>query len=38
MKIEAAVRKARAFHHIQEESGDFDSTVRFVGGRPKLNH
>jgi DNA-3-methyladenine glycosylase I len=39
MKIEAAVRNARAFLTIQEESGDFDSYCwRFVGGRPKLNH
>src|SRR5579863_7490588 len=38
MKIEAAVRNARAFVKIQEESGDFDSYCwRFVGGRPKLN-
>jgi len=39
MKIEAAVRNARAFLKIQEELGDFDSYCwRFVGGRPKLNH
>src|SRR5437016_9218946 len=39
MKIEAAVRNARAFLKIQEEFGDFDSYCwRFVGGRPKLNH
>jgi DNA-3-methyladenine glycosylase I len=38
MKIEAAVRNARAFLKIQEEFGDFDSYCwRFVGGRPKLN-
>ena len=38
MKIEAAVRNARAFLKIQEESKDFDSYCwRFVGGRPKLN-
>ena len=35
MKIEAAVRNARAFLEIQ----DFDSYCwRFVEGRPKLNH
>ena len=39
MKIEAAVRNARAFLQIQEGFGDFDSYCwRFVGGRPKLNH
>src|ERR1700747_1901085 len=38
MKIEAAVRNARAFLKIQDEFGDFDSYCwRFVGGRPKLN-
>src|SRR5260370_41823891 len=37
MKIEAAVRNARAFLKTQDEFGDFDSTCwRFVGGRPKL--
>ena len=39
MKIEAAVRNARAFLKIQEEFGGFDSYCwRFVGGRPKPNH
>ena len=39
MKIEAAVRNARAFLKIEEEFGDFDSYCwRFVDGRPKLNH
>ena len=38
MKIEAAVRNARAFLKVREEFGDFDSYGwRFVGGRPKLN-
>jgi len=38
MKIQAAVRNARAFLKIQEEFGDFDSYCwRFVGGRPKAN-
>jgi DNA-3-methyladenine glycosylase I len=36
MKIEAAVRNARAFLKIQEEFGGFDSySWRFVGGKPK---
>jgi DNA-3-methyladenine glycosylase I len=39
MKIEAAVRNARAFLKIRDVFGDFDSYCwRFVGGRPKLNH
>ena len=39
MKIQAAVRNARALLTIREEFGDFDSYCwRFVGGRPKLNH
>jgi DNA-3-methyladenine glycosylase I len=39
MKIEGAVRNARAFLKIQDEFGNFDSYCwRFVGGRPKLNH
>src|ERR1700746_2721234 len=38
MKIEAAVRNARAFLKIREEFGSFDSYCwRFVDGRPKLN-
>jgi DNA-3-methyladenine glycosylase I len=38
MKIEAAVRNARAFLEIQEEFGSFDSYCwRFVDGKPKLN-
>ena len=38
MKIEAAVRNARAFLKIQEEFESFDSYCwRFVDGRPKLN-
>jgi DNA-3-methyladenine glycosylase I len=38
MKIEAAVRNARAFLKVQEELGDFDSYCwNFVGGQPKLN-
>ena len=38
MKIEAAVRKARAFLKIQEEFGSLDSYCwRFVDGQPMLN-
>ena len=38
MKIEAAVRNARAFLAIQEEFGSFEAYCwRFVNGRPKLN-
>lgn len=38
LKIEAAVRNARAFLKVQEEFGTFDSYCwRFVDGRPKLN-
>ena len=38
LKIEAAVRNARAFLKVQEEFGKFDSYCwRFVDGRPKLN-
>ena len=38
MKIEAAVRNARAFLAIQQEFGSFDAYYwRFVDGRPKLN-
>ena len=38
MKIEAAVRNARAFLLVQEEFGSFDFYCwRFVDGRPRLN-
>jgi DNA-3-methyladenine glycosylase I len=38
MKIEAAVRNARAFLAIQEAFGSFDAYCwRFVGGRPRVN-
>ena len=38
MKIEAAVRNARALLKVQEEFGNFDSYCwRFVDGRPKIN-
>ena len=37
MKIEAAVRNARAFLEVQEEFGSFDAYCwRFVGGRPQV--
>lgn len=38
LKIEAAVRNARAFLKIQKEFGSFDAYCwRFVDGRPKVN-
>src|SRR6266702_3466471 len=38
MKIEAAVRNARAFLAIQDEFGSFDAYGwRFVDGRPRVN-
>jgi DNA-3-methyladenine glycosylase I len=38
MKIEAAVRNARAFLAVQDEFGSFDAYCwRFVDGRPRLN-
>jgi DNA-3-methyladenine glycosylase I len=38
LKINAAVRNARAFLAVQEEFGDFASYIwRFVGGRPRQN-
>jgi DNA-3-methyladenine glycosylase I len=38
LKIEAAVRNARAFLAIQDEAGSFDAYCwRFVDGRPRLN-
>jgi len=38
LKIEAAVRNARAFLAIQDEFGSFDAySWRFVDGRPRLN-
>lgn len=37
-KIEAAIRNARAFLRIQEESGSFDAFLwRFVGGEQRQN-
>ncbi len=38
LKVEAAIRNARAFLAIQREFGSFDKYIwQFVGGRPKLN-
>jgi DNA-3-methyladenine glycosylase I len=38
MKIESAVRNARAFLAIQDEFGSFDAYCwRFVDGRPRVN-
>src|SRR5262245_36215366 len=38
MKIEAAVRNARAFLDVQQEFGSFDAYCwRFMDGRPRLN-
>jgi len=38
LKVQSAVRNARAFLEIQKELGSFDAYVwPFVGGRPKVN-
>ena len=38
LKIESAVRNARAFMAVQKEFGTFDSYIwRFVGGRTRVN-
>jgi DNA-3-methyladenine glycosylase I len=38
LKIQSAVRNARAFVEVQQELGSFDAYVwPFVGGRPKVN-
>jgi len=38
LKIEAAIRNARAFLAVREELGSFDAYVwRFVGGKTKVN-
>ena len=38
LKIEAAIKNARAFLALREELGSFDAYVwRFVGGKPKVN-
>ena len=38
LKIDSAVRNARAFLEVQREFGSFDAYIwRFVGGRPRIN-
>ncbi len=38
LKVESAIRNARAFLEVQEEFGTFDAYQwRFVGGRPRRN-
>jgi DNA-3-methyladenine glycosylase I len=38
LKINAAVKNARAFLAVQQEFGSFDAYIwQFVGGRPKVN-
>jgi DNA-3-methyladenine glycosylase I len=38
LKIESAVRNARAFLQVVEDAGSFDAYIwQFVGGRPKVN-
>jgi len=38
LKIQSAVRNAKAFLKVQEEFGSFDAYIwRFVDGRPKIN-
>ena len=38
LKIEGAVKNARAFLEVQREAGSFDCYIwQFVGGRPKVN-
>jgi DNA-3-methyladenine glycosylase I len=39
LKVEGAVRNARAFLQVQREFGTFDAYIwRFVGGKPVRNH
>jgi DNA-3-methyladenine glycosylase I len=39
LKIESAIRNARAFLVVQKEFGSFDAYVwQFVGGKPLVNH
>jgi DNA-3-methyladenine glycosylase I len=39
LKIEAAIKNAKAFLEVQKEYGSFDSYVwEFVGGKTKVNH
>ena len=38
LKIESAIRNARAFLRVQDEFGSFDTYIwQFVGGRPTVN-
>ena len=38
LKVESAVRNAKAFLAVQDEFGSFDAYIwRFVGGRPRVN-
>jgi DNA-3-methyladenine glycosylase I len=38
LKIESAIRNAKAFLKVQREFGSFDSYIwRFVGGEPRVN-
>ncbi len=38
LKVESAVKNARAFLKVQKEFGNFDAYIwRFVGGKPKQN-
>ena len=38
LKVASAIRNARAFLEVQQESGTFDAYIwRFVGGRPTAN-
>jgi len=38
LKIDAAIKNARAFLDVQDEAGSFDAYIwQFVGGRPKRN-
>jgi DNA-3-methyladenine glycosylase I len=39
LKIESAIKNAKAFLEVQKEFGSFDSYVwRFVGGKTRVNH
>ena len=39
LKVESAIRNAKAFLAVQKEAGSFDAYVwEFVGGRPRRNH
>ena len=39
LKIQSAIRNAKAFLEVQKEFGSFDTYIwQFVGGKPKINH